>query len=175
MPATYSTGTVPLCAGLILESYFSTEEKWSGTQRARERGRERWIKEACVSVPLRVPRPWPNVGKVAWCLSHDPWGEAFFLLDPWLEMRHQRKPRKRDNQHDHTSQQACYAWHWFPAYIHLTAARTLAVDTEDNSQIHTFMWQSHFLQAASSSATLLSHSESHVGNTHIKVCVYFKY
>lgn len=43
-------------------------------------------------VPLRVPRPGPNVGKVAQCLSHDPWGKAFFLLGPW--MRHHRKPRK---------------------------------------------------------------------------------
>lgn len=47
----------------------------------------------CVSVPLRVPRPGQNVGKVAQCLSHDPWEEAFFLLGPWLEMTCHRKPK----------------------------------------------------------------------------------
>lgn len=40
--------------------------------------------DVCVSVPLRVPRPGPDVGKVAQCLSHDPRGSM-------IETEHHRK------------------------------------------------------------------------------------
>lgn len=43
---------------------------------------------------FKSPQARVNVGKVAQCLSHDPWGEAVFLLDPWMKMWHQRKPKK---------------------------------------------------------------------------------
>lgn len=62
--------------------------------RRREEEEKRWSEKVCVSVPLRHYRRGPNVGKVAQCLSHDPWGETIFLLGPRLEMRHHRKPRE---------------------------------------------------------------------------------
>lgn len=80
-----------MCVGWWVFRFQEEDREGTGTE---GRGRERWSKEACVSVPLRVPRPGLNVGKVAHCLSHDPWGEAFFLLRSWMEMGHQIKPRK---------------------------------------------------------------------------------
>lgn len=80
--------TPAMCVG---QFFIFKRGRWGGTE---GRGREKWRKEACVSVPLRVPRPGVNVGKVAHCLSHDPRGAAFFLLSSWMEMGHQMKPRK---------------------------------------------------------------------------------
>lgn len=77
-------------------------ERWcfkSGKHREREE-REGW-EEVCVSVPLRVPRQGPNVGKVAQCLSHDPWGKAALPLRPRMEMWHQRKCKKGQRTHPH--------------------------------------------------------------------------
>lgn len=77
-------------------------ERWcfkSGKHREREE-REGW-EEVCVSVPLRVPRQGPNVGKVAQCLSHDPWGKAARPLRPRMEMWHQRKCKKGQRTHPH--------------------------------------------------------------------------
>lgn len=52
---------------------------------------------SCVSVPLRVDRPGPDVGKVAQCLSHDPRGFA-------IQLEHRRKcseERSRFPAHPH--------------------------------------------------------------------------
>lgn len=75
-------------------------QKWK-TQRGRERERREGWEEVCVSVPLRVPRQGPNVGKVAQCLSHDPWGKAALPLRPRMEMWHQRKCKKGQRTHPH--------------------------------------------------------------------------
>lgn len=66
----------------------------------------RWSQDEWVSAPLRVPRPGPNVGKVAHCFSHDPWEEAFFPLGPWMEKRRHRKTQERD-----TPIGTCYGCH----------------------------------------------------------------
>lgn len=70
---------------------------WINDDRVRVSDRDSEKKKegrGCVSVPLRFPRPGKNVGKVAQCLSHDPWEKAFFLLGPWMEMRCHIKPKK---------------------------------------------------------------------------------
>lgn len=75
------TTTLPMCERRLCLSFSErgdSEEK-------------RWSKEVCASVPLRVPRPGLDVGKVTQCLSHDPGEEAFSLLDPWMEVGRHRK------------------------------------------------------------------------------------
>lgn len=84
---------------LKLTSSFS-RERMTARDRKRHR-RKRKTKYGSMCAFKSVPRPEPSVGKVAQCLSHDPCEEAFFLLDPWMEMRRHRKLRKA-NQHIHT-------------------------------------------------------------------------
>lgn len=51
---------------------FPFQERKVGRDKREAEERGRFSQEVCVSVPLRVPRPGQNVGKVAHCLSHDP-------------------------------------------------------------------------------------------------------
>lgn len=97
-----------------------TFQKWK-TEREREKieKREGW-EELCVSVPLRVPRQGPNVGKVAQCLSHDPWGKAALLcVHGWrCDIR---ETARRGNEHIRTSQYAhdSRSWHAVSASVWL--------------------------------------------------------
>lgn len=120
----------------------SRVEDGEGQKETEGRGRERWRKEVCVSVPLRVPRPGPSVGKVAQCLSHDPWGEAVFRLDPWMEMWHHRKPRKGTiniSAHPDMHVAAGTETQRLPVYVCL---HTLAASTLTVSIIRTFLFSS---------------------------------
>lgn len=142
-------------------------------------------------MPLRVPRPGPSVGKVAQCLSHDPWGEAFFLLGPWMEMGHQRKSSKgwtnisaHPKMHATAGTQRVTASHYLFLHWHycLIASSILTVRIIYKFPILMHLqWQQH-IHTSSYSIPLLtvtsvsfSHNRSYVETKeNLNVCVYFK-